>query len=478
MNAVIMAGGKGTRIAGVCGDRPKPMIEVCGKPILEMQIQNLVSCGICNITIAIGYMGQVIRDYFGNGEKWNAHITYYEEDAARPLGSAGALFCIEVESKIGDAFILMCGDLVLDIDFSRLIAFHESKNDALASIMVHPNNHPYDSALVETQEVLTEAGGIPQDTGRVTSWLGRKRDNTSTASASDGTAPYHRNLVNSGVMIVTRELLDITRLRLAQTVIEGKTHRNTANEDAPGTLPPPLPSPSSEGGSLPYPIDIDRDVLRPAVPSGRIYALHTTEYICDMGTPERYKKVVHDVSCGIAAARNIKRLQRAVFLDRDDTIVRDAHFMKNASQLELLPGAAEAIRRINESGYLAVVVTNQPVIARGDASWEDLREIHNKLETLLGAQGAYLDGIYVCPHHSDKGFAGERVEYKRVCDCRKPKPGLILAAARELNIDVSNSIMIGDREKDTECGRRAGCKKNIQLHEGYTLLDAVSAFLG
>ena len=117
-----------------------------------------------------------------------------------------------------------------------------------------------------------------------------------------------------------------------------------------------------------------------------------------------------------------------------------------------------AIKKINQSGYLAIVVTNQPVIARGEVSWEELNEIHKKMATLLGKDGSYVDAIYICPHHPDKGFEGERPEYKIDCDCRKPKPGLLLQAAKDFNIDLSQSIMIGDSERDVQAGEAAGCK--------------------
>jgi D,D-heptose 1,7-bisphosphate phosphatase len=109
------------------------------------------------------------------------------------------------------------------------------------------------------------------------------------------------------------------------------------------------------------------------------------------------------------------------------------------------------------------VVSNQPVIARGDCSFEELKHLFDKMETLLGEEGAFVDAIYYCPHHPDKGFDGERPDYKCVCDCRKPKPGLLLQAAREWNIDLSQSYMIGDSDNDVEAGHAAGCKESIQI---------------
>ena len=210
-------------------------------------------------------------------------------------------------------------------------------------------------------------------------------------------------------------------------------------------------------------IDLDRDVLKPNIPSGKIYAYDTPEYIKDMGTPDRYYEVEKDIQIGKVKARNLSQKQKAIFLDRDGTINKYVGFLTKPEQFELLPGVAEAIKAINKSGYLAIVVTNQPVIARGDCTWEELQSIHDKMETLLGKEDAFVDAIYVCPHHKDKGFEGERPEYKFDCDCRKPKPGLLLQAAKDFNIDLSQSIMIGDNERDVQVGKNAGCKEAFSI---------------
>ena len=155
-------------------------------------------------------------------------------------------------------------------------------------------------------------------------------------------------------------------------------------------------------------------------------------------------------------------------------------FLRHIDQLELLPGAAEAVRKINESGYLAIIVTNQPLIARGEVTVPELREIHNKLETLLGQEGAYVDGIYYCPHHPHKGYEGEVPELKIDCLCRKPKPGLLYQAAKDFHIDLAASYMVGDGDNDVQCGINAGCTP-VLLTDGEaevahfrTLLDFVN----
>ena len=155
-------------------------------------------------------------------------------------------------------------------------------------------------------------------------------------------------------------------------------------------------------------------------------------------------------------AKNLANKQKAIFLDRDGTINEYVGFLRKEEDFRLIPGVSEAIKKINNSGYLAIVVTNQPVIARGEVTEEGLEEIHKKMETLLGLDGAYIDDIYYCPHHPDKGFEGEIPELKIECDCRKPKTGMLEKAAREHNIDLSSSIMIGDSTLDIKMAENAG----------------------
>lgn len=204
--------------------------------------------------------------------------------------------------------------------------------------------------------------------------------------------------------------------------------------------------------------DLDRDVLKPLIKEGELSVYDSPEYIKDMGTPDRYYAVIEDIKSGKVSAKNLKNKQKAIFLDRDGTINKYVGFLTDINEFELLDGVTEAIKMINESGYLAIVVTNQPVIARGEVSVEELQEIHNKMETLLGQAGAYIDDIFYCPHHPHKGYEGERPEYKIECECRKPKPGMLFAAAEKYNIDLSESWMIGDGENDIEAGKNAGCK--------------------
>jgi D,D-heptose 1,7-bisphosphate phosphatase len=392
MKTVIMAGGKGTRVASIAGDIPKPMIPICGKPILEHQIEVLKKNGLTDIIIGVGHLGQHIKNYFGDGSRFGCNIKYYTEK--EPLGTAGMLYKLD---DLSDDFILLNGDTIFDMDFSRMIAFHKEKK-AHVTLAVHPNSHPFDSALI-----------ITDDNNRVTGWLNKEDERT-----------YYKNIVNAGVHILSVDFLK---------------NCPQAKEK----------------------IDLDRDMLKPSIQQGQIFAYHTPEYIKDMGTPERYAHVTADIENGIVHGKNLSIKQKAVFLDRDGTINTLNNFITTPEDFLLLDGAAEAIKKINNLGYLAIVITNQPVIARGEVDFETLNLIHMKMETDLGEQGAYIDDLFFCPHHPDKGFLGERLEYKINCDCRKPKPGMIFQAAQKYNIDLSKSYMVGDDKRDIQAGINAGC---------------------
>ncbi len=394
MKTVIMAGGRGTRIAELAGDIPKPMIPVQGKPVLEWEIECLREQGFDDILMTVSHKKEAILDYFGDGSAFGVKIEYFIEDT--PLGNAGALFCLR--DKLTEDFLLLNADAVFDVDFNRFVEFHRRKG-GLATLFTHPNDHPYDSGLI-----LTDSDGA------VTQWLTKE----------DQRPQWYRNCVNAGLHILSPKLLE---------------------------LRPDTPK-----------VDLDRQILKPLAGTGQMFAYQSPEYVKDMGTPERYAAVCRDFESGRVQARNLKRRQKAIFLDRDGTINRYVGLLRGIDELELLAGAAEAVRRINQSGYLAILVTNQPVIARGEVTVEQLREIHNKLETLLGREGAYLDAIYYCPHHPDKGYEGESPELKIVCDCRKPKPGMLLRAAEDYNIDLAASWMVGDSERDIRAGIAAGCR--------------------
>jgi histidinol-phosphate phosphatase family protein len=190
----------------------------------------------------------------------------------------------------------------------------------------------------------------------------------------------------------------------------------------------------------------------------KLFGYNSPEFIKDIGTPERYDKISAQFEAGIVQKSSLVSPQRAVFLDRDGTLVPDKDCLRDANELELLPGIAEAIHKLNLAGWRTVVVTNQPVIAKGFCDEAELQRMHNKMETLLGREHAFLDRIYFCPHHPEKGFPGERADLKIECDCRKPKTGMIQKAVADLNIDLKQSWLVGDTTTDLQTAKNAGVK--------------------
>ena len=163
--------------------------------------------------------------------------------------------------------------------------------------------------------------------------------------------------------------------------------------------------------------------------------------------------------------------KKAVFIDRDGVICVDKDLTYRKEEIELIPRAAEAIKLLNDNDYFAIVITNQPVVARGLCSIAELKDINKNLESLLFKHaGARLDRIYYCPHHPNPkgkiGANGINRDYVKECECRKPKPGMILQAGRDFGLDLSNSFMIGDKLGDIESGVRAGCK-TVLVKTGY-----------
>lgn len=415
MKTVIMAGGRGTRISSVASDIPKPMIKIEGKPVLEHELECLRDQGFTDIILTVSHLGSIIMDYFGDGsgispatgKPFGVHIEYYFEK--EPLGNAGALF--KIKDKLDSDFLLLNADAVFDVDFNRFVAFH-NQHGGLVTLFTHPNSHPYDSGLI----IVDKKYSVEQ-------WLAKEDDRPK----------YYRNRVNAGLHVINPLILD----------------QSGIDADKVGTL---------DDNGKPIKVDLDRQLLKPLAGTGKMFCYDSPEYVKDMGTPERYYSVCEDYKAGRVSGKNLKNKQKAIFLDRDGTINKYVGFLRDIDEFELLDGVADAIQEINASGYLAIVSTNQPVIARGEVSFDELEMIHNKMETLLGQKGAYLDAIYFCPHHPHKGYEGERPELKFDCECRKPKPGMLLKAAQEFNIDLAQSWMIGDGENDIKAGMNAGCK--------------------
>lgn len=400
-HAVILAGGKGTRLQSIRGDIPKPMMPVAGKPLLQYQMEMCARQGVKRVTLLVNHLKDSIIAHFGDAFAGMA-IDYYEEET--PLGTVGGVKA--VEDRIDGDFLVLYGDVMMEMDLKRLYHFHTSKG-AEATLVVHPNDHPYDSDLVElnTEDEVTAFHSKPHPEG----------------------FEYH-NCVNAAAYVFSHSVL--TRLEAGVKA------------------------------------DFGKDIFPKWVGDVKMYGYSTPEYLKDMGTPDRLDRVEADVISGKVERRSLVHAQKCIFLDRDGVLNYDTDLIHRPEDLKLYDWTAESLKRINRSDFLSVVTTNQSVVARGLTDEAGLSEIHKRMETELGSAGAFVDAIYYCPHHPHGGFEGERPEYKIECECRKPKPGMIMAASKRFNINLRDSWMIGDSSRDIESGKAAGVR-TIALRTGH-----------
>jgi mannose-1-phosphate guanylyltransferase / phosphomannomutase len=405
MKLLILAGGKGTRLG--FKDIPKPMVHVDEKPVLEYQIELAKKYGINEVFILSGYKSQSIIDYFKDGSDWGLSIKHITEK--KPLGTAGSVF--QLKEELNENFMVFYGDTIMDINLKALIAF-DNKYQSIGTLLVHPNDHPFDSDIVE---------------------LDNNELNILQFHPKNSQKAYIPNLVNAALYIFSPEIFNY---------IKPETN-----------------------------LDFGRDVFPEIIKKGgKLNAYYSSEYIKDMGTPKRIKQVEFDIKSGKVSRLNNENKRKAIFIDRDGVINKEVDSLCKIEDFELIQNSAEAIKMINKSEYLAIVVTNQPVIAKGFCSEDDVRDIHSKMEQLIGLENAYLDKIYFCPHHPESGFKGEIKELKIDCECRKPNTGMIKKAVKDLNIDLQKSYLIGDTTSDIKTGEKMGLK-TILVKTGYAGRD-------
>lgn len=407
--AIILAGGKGTRLKERLNGLPKPMVDICDLPLIERQILLLKKYDFTNIIILVNYAAEQITSYCKKNNNWGIDIKCIDD--GHPRGTAGAT--IKILDLLNSDFLVMYGDTMLDVDLDKFYKFHKSEVDISASLFLHPNDHPSDSDLVEidNKERIIKFHSYPHNPEK-----------------------YYFNLVNAALYWINKSSLDKW------------VNTNTY-------------------------LDFGKDIFPSMLEMGLyLKGYRSFEYIKDCGTPSRLDKVLKDFKSGKINRAKLSLKGKAVFIDRDGTINEEVNHLSDINLFKLIPKSDEAIKLLNLNEYRTCVVTNQPVIARGDCSINELSEIHKKMETLLGNKGAYIDRIYYCPHHPDSGFEGELKNYKKKCNCRKPNVGMILKATAELNIDLSSSWFIGDSTSDVLAAKNSGIK-SILVETGYAGLD-------
>ena len=381
----------------LAGKSPRfSMTPIAGKPLLQWQIESLARSGARFVLVLCHKEAADIKDVLGDGSKFGLKISYAFEE--RPSGTGGAMYYAAKTFK--ESFVFLEGDVLLDVDFDAFLKAHK-KHGAIITALARPVAYP------ETSDML-----ITREDGRILKILpgGEKREE------------YYENLSYGGVYAVSKFFLETF-------------------------------------SDMDEPIDMDfaDDLFAPSVAIEGAYAYRSAEYVRRLDE-RNLDELDSAAKSGLVLGRNRRSVKRAIFLDRDGVLNVFGNFVTKPEMLHLKDDAASALKRVNASSYLAVCITNQPVVARGETTVETLAEIHYRLQDLLGAGGAYLDALYYCPHHPDKGFPGEVPELKIDCDCRKPKIGLLLRAKKDLNIDLSSSWFVGDTHQDVQTGINAGCR--------------------
>jgi histidinol-phosphate phosphatase family protein len=394
--AVLLAGGAGTRLKDRLDGRPKPLVDIDGQPLLARQLSLLREFGIGHVVLLVNHAADQIQGYCAANQNFGLEIDFIDD--GEPRGTAGAV--LAALDALADDFFVLYGDTLLNVNLELMWQFHQASG-ADATLFLHPNNHPHDSDLVETDQDdwITAFHPYPHPPGSL-----------------------FPNLVNAGLYVISRAALEPWR-----------------GFETPSDLAKHL-----------FPAMIAN--------SHRLNGYLSFEYIKDIGTPARLDEALMQLRSGVVARASLSRTQKAVYVDRDGTLNRNRGYVRTPDEMELFASVPAAVHRLNGAEYRVVVVTNQPVVARGECTLDQLQRIHSKMEMLLSERGAYVDRILSCPHHPDRGFPGEIPSLKIVCECRKPATALIRRAAKMLNIDNTHAWLIGDSTADILAAARMGIR--------------------
>jgi mannose-1-phosphate guanylyltransferase/phosphomannomutase len=389
--AVISAGGVGTRLRTITGDFPKILAKVGKKTLLERHLENLDSWGIEECLLLLGHNSNIIEDYLRKvQDRYQVSVLISNEE--EPLGTGGSI--LNAFDELQDSFIYFHGDLFVNLPRQTLESLCDQNTDF--SLFVHETSHPEDSDLVE---FVGE---------RITKFITKPHPTTLST----------KNYGNAGFYFFKKY------------VFENLKHTNQK-------------------------LDLDREIIPVLLSKGFTGSAKQNYWeIRDVGTPQRFLKTNTEIESG----RLGRKKRPAILLDRDGTINLQRGQITSPFQFEMVEGVPEGIKLINEAGVLAIVITNQPAIARGELSYIGLDLIHAKMASQIELGGGKIDGVYFCPHHPDKGFVGEVLSLKIDCNCRKPKSGLIKNAFNDFGIDRELCIMIGDTWRDEKAAENAGIK--------------------
>jgi mannose-1-phosphate guanylyltransferase / phosphomannomutase len=329
-------------------------------------------------------------------QKKKLHIKIIFED--QYLGDGGALSNLKIIDNFRKKkFIIINGDLLINFNFKKFLTFHK-KNKSQITLTCHPNDHPYDSDLLVSN---------------------KKNELVKILSKPHKKSLIFKNLASAGIFVINGQLI--------------KSIPNKKQKFNDHIIPFFLKN------------------------NSKIYIYRTIEFVKDIGTVNRIKMATKIEKSNKFKNSLKKNSIPAIFLDRDGVINEEINYTVEDPTI-LLPKTLTALKFINKSEYLSIIITNQPSVAKGFIKQHDLEFLHNKLETKLGMNGVYIDDIFYCPHHPQKGFKGEIKKFKIICNCRKPKIGLVLEAIKKYNINLKKSYFIGNSASDYLCAKQAQVK--------------------
>ncbi len=409
--AIFTLGGRGTRLSNITGEIPKPLWKINGINTIERAIKNLKMQGISNYIWITNHKAKMFENEAKRlNKKYNIDIKIHEEEF--PKGEAGAL--LDIFEILDDKFIFINGDIIFDIDFSRLNNFH-IKNDADITFITHLTSHPDDSDCI----IESPSNSLHK--------FKFKNENINTK---------YFFLGNAGIALLTKNIVKILKNKYSKT----KNMLNLFKH---------------------FIVESHKDGFK-------VFSYNTSEYLKDMGTPQRLIQVEQDISNRIVSKMSYLNRQKVLFLDRDNTLIqcKKNKYIVSNKEVEIFDKRLENIKKISNKYEFILLITNQPQIAMGKVSWQDVININGEIIKECQKRGLNIAGFYICPHHPHSGFKNEITALKYNCFCRKPSPGLFFEASFQRNIDLENSIMIGDSWRDSMAAKSAG----IQFLEA-TALD-------
>ena len=399
--AVVCLGGKGTRLSAITKSIPKPLWPIEGIHTLERCIEKLSDQGIHKYIWLAGYKNNLFIDEAKRIEqKYNVSIFIHIEE--NPKGEAGSL--LDLVEKLDEKFIFVNGDIIFDIDLRRFIEFDFS-NQADVTFITHLTSHPEDSDCIVENKELSIARYKLKDQILVDQGF---------------------YLGNAGIALLSKSLVNFVK----------KSNLKFTKK-----------------------LSLFRDFIIFGNDNNfRVISYNTSEYLKDMGTPKRLQVVTRDIRKNIPNTNSYKSRQRAIFLDRDNTIIKCKYgeYITDANSISYYEERIKNISLLTQKYQLALIISNQPQIAMGKVSWQDVIDINGQVIIKCQSLGLNIAGFYICPHHPHSGYRNEINELKYRCFCRKPSPGLLLEASINRNIDLTESILIGDSWRDQKAAISVG----------------------